>query len=80
MYEDFSRVVHHKSALEKIPEWLSTKMQTTKAFTKRVFSAHKKYLLFYFYLTQPRPRVFSPRKAEEPWGQGRIFGNWSWIS
>lgn len=80
MYEDFSRVLHHKSALAKIPEWLSTKMQTTKAFTKRVFSAHKKYLLFYFYPTQPRPRVFSPRKAEEPWGQGRIFDNWSWIS
>lgn len=76
MYEDFSRVVHHRNLLEKIPELLSTKMQTTKALTKGVFPAHKKYLLFYFYPTQPRPQIFSPRKGEEPWGQGCInFGH-----
>ena len=43
-------------------------MQTTKALTKRVFPAHKKYLLFNFYPTQNLifPRSFLLEKGKSP--------------
>lgn len=67
MYEDFSRVVHHKSALEKIPGWLSTKMETTKSLTKRVFSAHKKSVSFFIFIQLNLvPRSFLLEKGKSP--------------
>ena len=57
------------------------KCKQPKFLLRASFLHTKKYLLFYFYPTQPRPQIFSPRKGEEPWGQGCInFGHWSWIS